>query len=317
MKLSSRRGFTLIEMLGTMVVMSMLLTVALDFYIDLSRQTTRATELTRGVRRANAILDRVASDLEHTLLVIKPDEVDPLRHPWLFLAEPLHAENGSDRLKFVRRVSPRSTDDAASDLAMVAYTLRRSEDDDESFSLYRWSTAELPASLDREFPLEGDPGDLLLADRITSFRVTFMDAGTGEWLPRWDSSLIEQSSRLPLAVEIEVGLIDEVQPDPDAFIEDEPRRYSKRISLPMRPIDLVALLSEEDQGEDGAGANGEDIDPDLLVSDCIGPDDVAGIAEAIGASVDEAEVFYARNQDLPWGEALAQVPGLAELGSCS
>lgn len=310
-----RGGFTLIEMLAVMLAVSLLLTVALDVYVGLSRDATRAVELTRGMRRAAAILDRVASDLEHALLVTKPEEMDPLSHPWLFLAEPLYAENGSDRLKFVRRVTPRSLDGSASDLAVVAYTLRPSPDEEGSFALYRWSWPELPEGLDRDFPLEDDPDSLLLADGLASFALRFLDANTGEWLTRWDSSLLGESSLLPLVVEIEVSVVGDLSEDPDALFEEETALHTRQVRLPVRPLDLVALL---DPGEEGEGEAGDDEEGEdgATVGDCLGPEDVEDIAEAFGISVPEAEVYLARNQDMPWSEAIAQAPALAEFGFC-
>lgn len=312
-----RAGFTIIEVLAVMLVVGLLLGVALDFYIDLTRQATRAVELTRGVRRAHAVLDHVARDLEHTLYAKKPDEVDPLAHPWVFVAESVHAIDGSDRVKFVRRAAPRSTDGGAAHLEVVSYTLRRSEEFPDAFTLRRWSSPELPDTLDREFPVEGDPEELLLADGVASFAMRFLDPDTGEWRTDWDSSLIENSSRLPLAVEIEVRMVEEPGlREEEVVFAEEPVPALRRVRLPLRPLDLVALFDPE-AGEDGAGdGSDEEIDPDLTVADCLDPGDVADIAELFGTSVEEAEVYYARSAGLSWADAVAQAPALADLGTC-
>jgi type II secretory pathway pseudopilin PulG len=57
-------GFTLIEVLAVILLITLVLGVALDFYVDLSNASTRASESTRSIRRATAILDRVAADFE-------------------------------------------------------------------------------------------------------------------------------------------------------------------------------------------------------------------------------------------------------------
>ena len=312
--MSRRDAFTLIEMLAVMLLVSILLGVALDFYVDLSRQATRATELTRGVRRAHAILDRVAADVEHAMLVTKPDERDPLAHPWLFLGESLYAVDGSDRLKFVRRTTPRSTEAPASPLAVVAYTLRPSEETEDAYTLYRWSSPELPDTLDREFPFEGDPADLLLADGLESFAVRFL-AGGNEWQTGWDSSQLSESSRLPLAVEIEVAMADDPALSDDEF-GDEAVRYRRRVPLPLRPLDLEALLTPEEEDEDGEGAGEDDIDPSLTVADCLDPGDVDYLAQVFGVSESEAISMYDNMADQPWADAVAQAPELANYGTC-
>ena len=96
MKRAAQHGFTLIEVMGVILVTTILLAVAINFFVNLSRQATRASENTREVRRAATILDRIAADLEHAILVSKPAERDPLAHPWVFFAESRYGE-GADR----------------------------------------------------------------------------------------------------------------------------------------------------------------------------------------------------------------------------
>ena len=270
-------GFTLFEVLGVILVTAIVLGVAVNFYIDLSRQATHATENTREVRRAAALLDRVASDLEHTLLVRKPDETDPLAHPWLFLAEARYDHGGADQLKFVRRERPRSSVGPASDLAMVAYTLALSEDEEAGFELRRWSTSELPDGLDRELPVSGDPDALLVTDGIASFALRFLD-DLGEWRETWDSSQLLGSSELPVAVEIEVALLGPDGERRDAFAELP--RYVRQVLLPLRPLDLELLLDPELAGEGSDEDGGEDEYGDLTLADCI---DFAKIGSGAGS----------------------------------
>lgn len=72
-------GFTLLEVLAVVMLTAVVIGMALDFYLDLSRDTLRATHFTRDIRRATAILDRVARDFQRTVLLAKaPSEDDPL-----------------------------------------------------------------------------------------------------------------------------------------------------------------------------------------------------------------------------------------------
>jgi hypothetical protein len=221
--------------------------------VDLSRASQRATEHTRGIRRATSILDRVARDFESTVLVAKAPEVDPLDHPWIFLGESRGSDAGADHLKFVRRGhQPRRSEAHESDLEVVAYSLRRSEEDD--FELLRWSYPRLPESLDREIPDDESEGAVLLADGLASFGVRFIDEFGAE-TSNWDSSQLVDSSELPLAVEIELALF-----DPEADPDIEPRLYSRRVVLPVRPLDMQELLDPNSlvSGGDGTEADLED-----------------------------------------------------------
>ncbi len=262
-----RRGFSLLEVMGVLLLLGLVVGVAVNFYLDLSRATIRAADTTRGVRRATAILDRVVHDLEATVLVKNPAGQDPLSHPWIFLGEGRYAEDGSDHLKFViRGHQPRSPDSRESDLAVVAYSVRRQEDDEEKLELRRWTSPQLPDRLDRDFPPEEETQ--LLAEGLAAFSVRFLDE-RGDWKPDWDSSQIAESGALPLAVEVALALAPEGAAAPGAgatALEELPRQ--RRIAvLPLRPIDLAALLDPEAaQAGDGAeGAEearaGEDLGP--------------------------------------------------------
>lgn len=262
---SARRiaAFTLIEVLAVILMVAMVLGFALDFYVDLSDASARASEHIRVIRQSTALLDRIAADFERTLLVVKPDETDPLAHPWIFLGESHRSESGSDRVKFVaRRSITRRGEGPVSDLEMVAYVLRPSEEGVD-YELHRWSAPGLPEGLDREFPQAEDPDSLLLADGVAQFGVRFLSEG-GTWNDSWDSSQLLQSSQLPVAVEIEVALA----PPPNA-LDATLSYYTRQVTLPVRPLDLVELFDPGTYGLPGGAGDEEDEDGDLTLADCV------------------------------------------------
>jgi prepilin-type N-terminal cleavage/methylation domain-containing protein len=189
MKRTRRNGFTLIEVLAVVFLTAILFGAAVNYYVELSTRSNQAAETTRQWRHATALLDRVAADLERAYLVRKPEERDPLDHPWLFLAETRYAEEGADRIKFTsRRRVDLSTDGPRSDLAFVSYMLRTSEgwedEDDAQYELLRWSQPGLPTELDRDFPHPDD--SQLVADGIAAFQLRFQD-DQGTWHEGWDA----------------------------------------------------------------------------------------------------------------------------------
>jgi type II secretion system protein J len=257
-------GFTLIEMLAVASFTALLMLFAVNFYIEISRASETAAEHTGETRRAIAILDRIARDLEGAVLVRKPDELDPLSHPWVFLAEDRGWGEGADHLKFATRGRiPRSTALQESDLEVVAYVLREAED--ERFELLRWASPRLPDELDRSFPESEEEGAARFAESLGSFGVRLLDA-EGEWKSEWDSSTLIDASELPLAAEISLALL----PEEVADQEEEPELYVRRVLLPVRPLDLAALL------EGAVGATGEEDDEEsdededcVTVDECI------------------------------------------------
>jgi type II secretory pathway component PulJ len=256
----------LIEVLAAVFLTSVVLGLAVSMYVYLSDATQAAQARTRDGRHALAIVDRVARDLQGAYLLAKPPELDPLFHPWIFLAENHTESEGADRLKFVtRNHRPRNPLGHGSDLAVVSYVLEHGEHD--RFVLTRSLSPGLPEELDREFHAGDDERAMVVADRIASFAVRLLD-DEQQWVDAWDSSLIEESSNLPLAAEIEVSLAPMVEDENDfeeldSLDPEQLEHFTRRVLLPLRPIDLELMMAvasgasepgteeEEEEEDDG------------------------------------------------------------------
>jgi type II secretory pathway component PulJ len=309
-----RAGFTLFEVVGVVLVTGFVISAATDYYIDLSRASSRAADNTRDIRHATAVLDRVARDFEGTLLVVKPEETDPLAHPWLFIAEAHDGESGADHIKFItRNFQPRRSEEHESDLAVVAYTVRANETDG-TLDLFRWTHPRLPEGLDRSFPSEDDEANVLLAEGLADFGVRFTTED-GEVQDTWDSTTLVQSSSLPVSVEITVGIAD---PNASGGDSDSIVRYSRRVVLPMRPLDLEALFNperpggadegakdkdEEDNG--GSGGGGDEHASGLTVGDCI---DVAAAIEQVQQTMPALAGYLNNSLSQPWSAVSSMIP---------
>jgi prepilin-type N-terminal cleavage/methylation domain-containing protein len=271
----ARRGFTLLEMLAVILLTALVLTVAADYYLDLSAAGNAAVEALRGPRRATRLLDRVARDLEGAVLLVKAPEEDPLRHPWLFLAEADDEREGARRVKLVTRSHrPRGSEAREEDLAVVAWIAE--PELDRGLVLRRALWPQLPEELDRSFPRGEEEGAYAVAEGLARFGVRLLTE-EGDWVSRFDSSSLVQSGQLPRAAEIELAFL-----EPDETGEwVEGRRYRRRVLLPLRPLDLAAELEAaggagaEDEEEDGEGEeeDGEEEDgqeaPGATVGSCL------------------------------------------------
>lgn len=237
---STQNGFTLIETLAAILLTALVLTVAVRFYLDLSSAGNAAAKLTRDARRANAILDRIAHDLEMAYLLRKATDADPLTHPWVFLGERTGVDATASRIKFfTRHHRPRGSNVHESDLAFVAYFL----DDNTKLghNLLRWSHAQTPETLERDFPSAIADGVVVLADDLHSLAFRFLDLD-GKWQEEWDSSQMTQSGQLPLAVEITLELLPPEVERSDAEVILGP--YSRYVLLPVPPLNMEAVLKE-------------------------------------------------------------------------
>lgn len=260
------RGFTLLEMLMVVLFTGIVLTFAASFYIDLSNASHDALAQSLDLRRATTVLDRVTRDLESATLVKKPDALDPLEHPWLFLAEG-RGSQGADRLRFqARNHRPRPGAEHESDRVEIAYWLLDAEDG-EGFDLMRWTSARPPQPpLDRSFPRRDDPGVERLASHVALFSVRLQDQD-GAWQSAWDSWSPAQSSLLPIAAEVRVALLpDEPDEDPE-FAAPEPELFVRPVVLALDPLDLEKALGAE-SGEGEEDEEGDDL-ACVTVSQCV------------------------------------------------
>lgn len=314
MRARRTNGFTLIEMMAVVLLTTIVLSAAVSFYIDLSNASRAATLRVRGDRRAVALLDRVARDLQSAVLLKKPADTDPLAWPWLFLAEAPDGELGAQRLKFVSRGRlPRASAAAESDLELVAYALL--ERPDLGFDLVRWSSPRLPESLDRTFPGADDPGALVLAEGVAGFGVRLL-GDKGEWVEAWDSTTLVDSAELPLAVEISVALLPEDgESGPvvdETGAEVPPEVLRRQVLLPVRPLDTEKIFAtagdDGDEDEDEEDEEGDDEDC-ITVAECRAqfPDAFSQLL----ASDPQLEAVLTSVGNQCYGDTGLSVPGVA------
>ena len=165
---------------------------------------------------------------------------------------------GADRLKFVTRSAiQRTTAEHESDVSVVAYGARPAADG--GLEIVRWSSPRLPEGLDRSIPVDAESDALVLASGVASFGVRFLDEAGG-WQTTWDSSQLTDSSELPVGAEIEVSMLAPEAPAGGGDALAAPRAlgpFVRQVILPVRPIDLEALL-DPDEAEAAAAAAGDE-----------------------------------------------------------
>ncbi len=248
-----RSGFTLIEVLAAVFLTAVVMTVAIAFFVTLSDSTDAAARKARQGRLALAVVDRIARDLEGAYLLTAPRGVDPLFHPWIFIAQNEEGESASDRVQFVTRSHrPRNPLGHGSDLAVITYLLHPA-DDALGFELLRAVRPGVPDEAEHDFLPAGDELFMVVAEHIDHFGLRFMSEDF-EWHDEWDSSQLEQAGELPRAAEIEVAFLDVNPDDLEAADglgglglsegEGETTRYTRRVALPMQAIDLAAMLDQ-------------------------------------------------------------------------
>lgn len=265
---AARAGFTLLEMLMVVLFTGIVLTFAANFTIELSRAGQAALDESVDLRRASTVLDRVTRDLEAATLVKKPDALDPLEHPWLFLAEG-RGSDGAERLRFqARNHRPRPGGGPQSDLVEIAYWLASAEEG-EGFDLLRWTSARPPVPpLARNFPRRDDPGVEVLATHVAQFSVRLQDED-GAWLSAWDSWSPAQANKLPIAAEVRLALLPETPSEDDELAAEPPLPFIRPVVLALEPLDLEKAAGLETAEEEGEKDEGDEDTNCVTVGECI------------------------------------------------
>ncbi len=225
-------GFTLLEILITIAIMSLLITTAVQAFQSITRAEERARAGVGRARAAQVLLDRLERELVGTVLVPGPESEEPVAHPFLFVAE--DRSSGNSAVRFVTLTPSRSLESAASGgPRRVSYEVREvafdSLDGPEEPLLELVRREDLLAA-EAEPDISALDGQVV-AEGLARFRLRFESETEDGWVDRWDSTAVETLDRLPLAVEVAVALWER---DPDGgFVRG--REYQRRVELPLRP----------------------------------------------------------------------------------
>jgi type II secretion system protein J len=222
-------GFTLLEILVAIAVASLLVTMAVQSYVQIAKAQQKTLELNARDRIAELALDRIERELVGTVLVVKGKETPVEDHPWVFLGiDAVREAHDADGLLFVTENPASNTSSSAErqDARLVAYQVGPG-DLPEQLSIYR-SESPLPDKLRRELPpLEGSP----VIEGVAQFGIGFRDEESGSELLSWDSTT-GQANKLPGAVELKLQLYSET-PEGEQVAGET---YTRLVTLVVRPI---------------------------------------------------------------------------------
>jgi prepilin-type N-terminal cleavage/methylation domain-containing protein len=236
MSASSDRGFTLLEIMFTIGILSIVLSIVYGVFsqtIEGKELAERRADESAGARGA---LARIARDLENARPVTvssgepqrtsgrtttTPSTFSPQRG--LFLArvrtEGAVAIDDLAFTTFLRR--PTTTTFAASDLGIVHYFVDAIEPRSTVLALYRETCFSLSGDVfDPDKP--NSAASTVVLEGVTELDFRFFD-GT-DWLQNWDSSDSRKFAAAPLAVEIALSTIDQ---------DGSAQRYVTSVDVPM------------------------------------------------------------------------------------
>jgi prepilin-type N-terminal cleavage/methylation domain-containing protein len=267
-------GFTLLEMLAAVVIMSLILTFAFHAYQGISSAYTRVEQNTSRDRAVGVVFDRLERELVGAVLVQREEGADPLLHPYFFYAAPrMYAETEGDELRFVTQTPLRSPGSPPAGLALVTYGSTPSQSG-PGLALLR-QEEPLPPQLAKEITWTAPQ---VMVDNVAIFAVRY-GAEDGQPADGWDSTGVERLDQLPLSLVLTLALY-EAGPDGELVAGPE---HTRQVSLPVRPFRLAP------EGADQAG-EGDDCGEGVSIGECFEAfsQELAQASPALASAISDA-----------------------------
>jgi general secretion pathway protein J len=199
-KRSARRGFSLLEVLIAVGVMTMISTLIFTAFSSLERSRNGIRRVSERYREGRMALSRISHELEGAYLSKHaPINLNIATNKSVFIGEPGAPADRVDFGAFIYRRMDR--DSPTSDQAEVSYFGLVDPKDDSIVDLVR----RISPRLDLE-PTKGGVGQVLARD-IDLFDLKYLDPLVGQWTEEWDSTeALGKLDRLPWQVKITLVL---------------------------------------------------------------------------------------------------------------
>lgn len=267
-------GFTLLEVLAAVVIMSLILTFAFQAYQGISNAYTRVSQGASRDRAADIVLDRLERELVGAVLVQREEGADPLLHPYFFFAAPrMYSDTEGDELRFVTQTPLRSPGGSTTGPALVTYGTAPSQSG-PGLALVR-QQEKLPAELAKDV-VWTEPQ--IMVDNVAEFIVRYTGED-GQPAENWDSTGVEKLDQLPLSLVLAISLYEE---GPDGEMTPGPEQ-TRAVSLPVRPFRL-----SPEQGKDRDKA---DCGDGVSVGECMAAfqEQIAQASPALASAISDAQ----------------------------
>lgn len=230
MRLSSyrtaRRGFTLIEVLVAVGIMTMISTLIFTSFSSLKRSKDGVRRVSERYREGRMAMARITRELESAYLSKHlPLDENMIVSRTAFVGEPGSPGDRVDFAAFVHRRLDR--DSHESDQAEIGYLVMENPEDRGVFDLVRRESPHIDTE-----PQLGGRAQVLATD-VDLFDVEYLDPLTGRWEERWNSTeLVGQLDRLPFQIRVLLVLNGGSRANSDQ--SRQPISFAAKISPPMQ-----------------------------------------------------------------------------------
>jgi general secretion pathway protein J len=195
------KGFTLLEVLIAVAIMSVIVTVIYTSFSTTSRNVEQAEEMRDSTDLARTLLAKLSDDIANAYVNVRMNSPAVLT---IFYGKKGEADlkdekNRRDAISLTTLTNVRTLGSKETDLWEVGYFFKE-KTNGSGFVLMRREKRELS----KDSPaLEGDFFAYKVTDRVKSLTFRYYDTGVQKWQDEWDS---RTRGALPKAVEITLAL---------------------------------------------------------------------------------------------------------------
>jgi len=196
------RGFTLIEVLVALTIISLLTTMLWGFFSQTMGTKTHVEAAHDRYQAVRVALNRMAREIAMAFIVKAAPPTEVRTFDTIFRGWP---EGRTYRLDFTAFAHVRLHKDVhESDQCEISYFVGPDPDLPYVTHLFRREDPDLDLDPERGGTVQ------VLAEYVTGFKLLFYDPQDEEWREDWDTTeAIGQVDRLPRAVRIELSFLDE------------------------------------------------------------------------------------------------------------
>lgn len=193
---SRPRGFTLIEVLVAMAILALIATVIYSAFAGMKRSKEGVERINDRYREGRLAMARMVRELQSAFISLH-QPIPPVRPVIKTMFKGTQGSPG-DRIDFASFAHRRLLENSReTDQEEVSYFAEPDEHRSGVVNLVRRVSPRLDL-----YPEKGGKIEVLASD-IDLFDVQYLDAATGQWTDRWDTTqATEQIGRLPLQVRL-------------------------------------------------------------------------------------------------------------------
>ena len=235
--LKTRTGFTLLELMVAMVILTIAMSIAFQAFSGTVRGWKRGTEVIDGIKHGDFAMKQLVSALNSTIYFHSP------RKTYAFKFDKVSSFGlPADEISFVTSSGSFMPPDSV--FAKGPHRVELFIDDDDYGRPALFAIAMPAIADDEEFEDEYDADPILVTRAVQGMEILFWDEEQEDWTEEW-----EEENAVPERILLTIFVVSEDE-------DEEPIEFTRVIEIPVAPS-VEAKLAGPSNGARGGGRGGQ------------------------------------------------------------